>query len=156
MRGPICNFHGSWPLPSGLQNFCYKVTWESPLYVTCCFSLPIFNILLFFFFFILIMVCLGVVLWSYLRHRVSSWTWISVSFPELGKFSAIMSSNMLSESSSLSSLSGILAMWILVCMMLFQSCLKLSSFLFIFFFVFSFNDLHYSVFQLVDLFLCII
>ena len=79
------------------------------------------------------MVCLGVVLWSYLRHCVSSWTWISVSFPELGKFSATMSSNMLSEPFSLSSLSGIPVMWMLVCMMLFQRCLKLSSFLFILF-----------------------
>ena len=78
------------------------------------------------------MVCLGVVLWSYLRHCVSSWTWISVSFPKLGKFSAIMSSNILSETFSLSSLSGNPVMWMLVCMMLFQRCLKLS-FLFILF-----------------------
>ena len=65
--------------------------------------------------------------------RCSSWTWMSVSLPRLGKFSAIMSSNMFSAPPFLSFLSETPIMQVLVCLILSQRSLKLSSFLFIFF-----------------------
>ena len=76
-----------------------------PFYITCCFSLAAFNILsLSLIFVTLITMCLGVVLFGLILFGTLcvSWTWMSVSFPSLGTFSAIMSSNMFSAPFSLS------------------------------------------------------
>ena len=70
--------------------------WLSLAYVTNCFSLSAFNILSpSLVFALLITVCLdedlfGIILFGTL---CAAWTWMSVSFPRLGKFSVIISSN---------------------------------------------------------------
>uniref|UniRef100_A0A9L0SPR2 Uncharacterized protein n=1 Tax=Equus caballus TaxID=9796 RepID=A0A9L0SPR2_HORSE len=74
------------------------------LYVTCCFSLSAFKILsLSLILDILIIVCLGVGLFGFILFGTfcASWIKTSVSFPRLGKFSAIISPNKLSASFSL-------------------------------------------------------
>ena len=58
----------------------------------------------------------------------ASWIWISVSFPRLGKFSAIISSNKFSAAFSLSSLSGTPIILMLLCLMESLSSLSLFSF----------------------------
>ena len=54
---------------------------------------------------ILIIVCLGVFLLGFILPRTlcASWTWLTVSFPMFGKFSAIISADTCSGSFSLSS-----------------------------------------------------
>ena len=66
-----------------------------PLYVTCCFSLAALNILsLSLIFAILITVCLAVIFFGLI---LSGTRFLDlVAFPRLGKFSAVMSSDMLS------------------------------------------------------------
>ena len=67
-----------------------------PLYVTCCFFLAAFNILSLSLIFVTsTTVCLGVFLFGLILFGTlcNSCTWVSVSFPKLGKSSAIMSSN---------------------------------------------------------------
>ena len=56
-----------------------------------------------------------------------SWAWKSISPPRFWKFSAIMSSDMLSSPFHLSSLYGTSIMWILMHVMLYQRPLKMSS-----------------------------
>lgn len=60
----------------------------------------------------------------------ATWTWMSVSFPMVGKFLAMISSHMCSATSSLSFPSGTPLMRMLVCLM-FKRSLKRSSILFI-------------------------
>ena len=70
-----------------------------PLYVTCCFSLAAFNILSLFLVFVsLISMCLGVFLLGFILYGIlcASWTWLTVSFSMLGKFSTIISSKIFS------------------------------------------------------------
>jgi len=70
-----------------------------PLYVTCSFSLAAFNILSLCLISVsLINMCLdvfllGFILWGTL---CTSWTWLTISFPMLGKFSIIISSKIFS------------------------------------------------------------
>ena len=136
------------PLPSPMQ-FLPK----SPLFVTCCFSLAAFNIhSLALIFAILITVCLVVV---FLFGTLCSSTWMPISFPRLAKCSASMSSHMLSAPFSLSSPAGTPRIQMFLCLMWSQRSLKLI-FVYSFFFLFSFSDFHYSVFQLIESFLCII
>ena len=66
----------------------------------------------------------------------ASWTWVAVSFPMLGKFSTIISSNIFSCPFSLPSPSGTPIMRMLLRLMLSQRSHRLSSFLFFFFFLF--------------------
>ena len=76
-----------------------------PLYVICCFSLVAFNILSLSLIFVnLITVCLTVFLLGFILPRTlyASWTCLSISFPMLGKFSALISSNIFSGPFSLS------------------------------------------------------
>ena len=71
-----------------------------PSCVICCFSLAAFNILFFSLVFaILIIVCFGEFLFGLILYGnlSASQAWVTVSFPRLGKFSAIMSSNMFSS-----------------------------------------------------------
>ena len=67
----------------------------------------------------------------------ASWTWLTVSFLTLGKFSAITSSNIFSGPFSLSFPSGTSVIQILVHLMLSQRSLRLSSFYFILFSIYS-------------------
>ena len=122
----------------------------SSLYITYCFALATFNIpSLSLIFTLLTTVCLGVFFFGLTTFGTvcASWTWVSISFPRLGKFSTLRSSSIFSASFSLSPPSGTPIMWMLVCLMLFQRFLKWSSILFILFVVvFSFSDFYYSVF----------
>ena len=68
-----------------------------PLYVICHFSLVAFNILSLSLIFVsLITMCflLGFIL---LGTLCASWAWLTISFPMLGKFSAIISSSNFSQ-----------------------------------------------------------
>jgi len=65
-----------------------------PLYVICHFSLVAFNILSVSLIFVgLIFMCLSVFLLGFILPGTlcASWTWFTVSFPILGKVSAIIS-----------------------------------------------------------------
>ena len=98
--------------------------------------------------------CLDVVLLGLILFGTlcASWTWMSVSFPRLGKFSVIMSSNNV-LCPFLSSPSETFIIQMLVYFMLSLSSLKLSSFKkIIFFFLFGLSDFH-SLLQFADLFL---
>ena len=79
--------------------------------------------------------CLGVLLFGLILYGTlcPSWTWMTVSFSRLGKFSPVISSNMFSAPFYLSSPSGTPILWIFVHLILSQRALKLSSFLFILF-----------------------
>ena len=66
-----------------------------PLYVTCCFSLAVFNILSLCLVFVsLISMCLGMFLRGFILYGTlcASWTWFIISFSMLEKFSTIISS----------------------------------------------------------------
>ena len=69
------------------------------LCVICCFSLSAFNIYSLCLIFInLINVCLGVHHLGFILFGILwvSWTWVAISFPILGKVSAIISSSVFS------------------------------------------------------------
>ena len=105
-----------------------------PLYIICHFALVAFNLLsLSLIFLNLITVCLDV-------FSLNLSFWDSVYFLSLvdyllslafRKFSAISASNILSGPLSPSSPSGTPIKWMLMCLMLSQRSLRLSSFLFI-------------------------
>ena len=110
-----------------------------PLYVICHFSLAAFNnFSLSLIFAYLITLCLGVFLLGFILYgaRCTSWTWVGISFPRLGKFSTIISSNIFSGTFSLFSPSGTPIMQMLLRLMLSQRSLRLSSFLYILFSLF--------------------
>ena len=70
-----------------------------PLYVTCCFTLAAFNILSLCLVFVsLINMCLGMFLLGFLLYASlwASWTWLTIYFSMLGKFSTIISSKIFS------------------------------------------------------------
>uniref|UniRef100_A0A8C6BAV5 Uncharacterized protein n=1 Tax=Monodon monoceros TaxID=40151 RepID=A0A8C6BAV5_MONMO len=109
-----------------------------PVYVICHFSLVAFiNFSLYLIFVNLIAMCLHVFLLGFLLPGTlcASWTWVTISSPMLGKFLTIISSNIFSGPFSLSSPSGTPIMRML-CLMLSQESLRLSSFLFILFSLF--------------------
>ena len=110
-----------------------------PLYVICCFSLAAFNIFcLYLIFDSLINMCLGVFLFGFILYGTlcASWTWLTISFPMLGKFLIIISSNIFSDPFFSSSSSGTPIIQMLVCLMLSQRSLRLSSILFLLFSLF--------------------
>ena len=80
---------------------------EVPLCVICCFSLVALHILSVINFcqfdYYVSLFLLGFILPGTLWD---SWTWLTISFPMLGKFSAIIFSNIFSGTFSLSSPSG--------------------------------------------------
>ena len=100
-----------------------------PLNVFCRLSLVAFNILSLIFV-SLITMCLCVFLLGFILPGTlcASWTWLTIYFPMLRKFSAVTSSNIFSGPFSLSSTSGTSIMQILVHLMLSQRSLRLSSF----------------------------
>ena len=70
-----------------------------PLCVICCFSLAAFNICSLCLIFVnLINMCLGVFGLGFILFGTLwvSWSWVAISFPILGKFSAIISSSIFS------------------------------------------------------------
>ena len=79
-----------------------------PLCVICCFSLAAFNICSLCLIFVnLINMCLGVFHLGFILFGLwVSWTCVTISFPILGKFSAIISSSLFSWPFYLSSSSG--------------------------------------------------
>ena len=79
------------------------------LYVICWFSLAAFNSFsLYLIFDSLINMCLGMFLLGFILYGTlcSSWTWVGISFPMLGTFSTIISSNIFSVPCFFSSSSG--------------------------------------------------
>ena len=107
-----------------------------PLYVTCCFSLAAFNILSLCLVFVsLISMCLGMFLLGFILYGTlcASWTWLTISFSMLGKFSTIISSKVFSYTFFFSSFSGTHIIQMLVCLIVSQRSLRLSSVLFILF-----------------------
>ena len=78
--------------------------------------------------------CIGVFLLGFVVHWAlcASWIWVTISFPKLGKFLTIISSNIFSDPFFFPSF-GTLIIWILVQLMLSQRSLRLSSVLFILF-----------------------
>ena len=76
-----------------------------PLHVICCFSLVAFNIFSLYLIFVsLITVCLGVFLLASILPGAPcpSVTWVTVSFPMVGRFSTIISSYIFSDPFSFS------------------------------------------------------
>jgi len=76
----------------------------SSLYVPYCLTIATFNILsLSLIFTLLTTVCLGVFFFGLTPFGTlcASWTWVSISFPRLGKFSTLRSSSIFSASFSL-------------------------------------------------------
>ena len=101
-----------------------------PLYVTCCFSLAAFNILSFCLVFVsLISMCLGVFFLGFILYGnlYTSWTWLTISFSTLEKFSTIISSKFFSFP-LFSSSSGTPIIWMLVHLMLSQKVWDYSQF----------------------------
>ena len=123
-----------------------------PLCVICCFSLAAFNICSLCLIFVnLIDICLGVFHLVFILFRTLwvSWTWVAISFPILGKYSAIISSSLFSWPFFLS-FSGTPMIQMLGHFTLFQRSLRLSSFLLILFFFFPlcFIYFHHFIFYL--------
>ena len=105
------------------------------LCVTCCFSLAAFNILSLCLIFVhLISMCLGMFFFGFILYWTlcASWTWLTISFPRLGKFSTMISSKMFLYACFFCSSSGTRIIWMLVCLIS-KSSLRLSWFLYILF-----------------------
>jgi len=106
-----------------------------PLCVICCFSLTAFNICSLWLIFVnLINMCLEVFRLGFILFVTLwvSWSWVTISFPILRRFSIIISSSIFSWPLFLSS-SGIPMIWMLGHLTLSQRSLSLSSFLLILF-----------------------
>ena len=104
-----------------------------PLCVICCFSLA-FNICSLCLILVnLINMCLGVFRLGFILFGtlLVSWTWVTISFPLLGKLSTIISSSIFSWPFFSSSSFGIPIIRMLGCLTLSQRSLRLSSFLLI-------------------------
>ena len=123
-----------------------------PLCVICCFSFAAFNICFLCLIFInLINMCLVMFHLRFILFGTLwvSWICVTISFPILGKFSAIISSSIFSWPFFLSSSSGTPMIRMLGCLTLSQRSLRLCSFLLILFsFYLSFTYFHHSIFHL--------
>ena len=100
-------------------------------YFTCWSSLAAFNIISLCSVFVsLISLCFGMFLLGFILYGsfCSSWTWLTISFSTLGKFSTIISSKIFSYPFFYSSSSGTPITRMLVCLILSQRSLRLSSF----------------------------
>ena len=107
-----------------------------PLCVICCFSHAAFNICSLCLISVnLINMCLGVFCLGFILFGTLwvSWTWMTICFHILGKFSTIITSSIFSWSFFLSSSSGTPMIRMLGCLALSQRSLRLSSFLLIHF-----------------------
>ena len=122
-----------------------------PLCVICCFPLAAFNICSLYLIFVnLINMCLEVFCLEFILFGTLwvSWTWVTISFHILGKFSSIISSSIFSWSFFLSSSSGTPMIQMLGCLTLSQRPVRLSSFNSFFFFPLCFIYFHHSIFCL--------
>ena len=127
------------PFPSGWKSFyrnisCYP--YGNPLVCYFFFPLAAFNISsLCLNFLNLINVCCGVFHLGFILFLTLwvSWTWLTISFPILGKFSTISYLSIFSQPFFLSSSSGTPMIPMLGCLTLSQRSLRLSSFLYILF-----------------------
>ena len=129
-----------------------------PLCVICCFFLAAFSICYLCLIFVnLINMCLGVFCLRFILFGTLwvSWTWVTISFPILGKFSTIISPSILSWSFFLSSSSGTPMIQMLGHLTLSQKSLRLSSFL-SFFFPLCFIYFHHYIFHLMYPLFCLI
>ena len=101
-------------------------------YVIWCFSIAVNIFSLYSIFAGLINMCLGmfVLMFTLYWTYCISQTWVTISFPRLGKFPAIIYPTIFSGTFSFSS-SETPIIWVWMCLMLSQRSLKLSSFLFI-------------------------
>ena len=125
-----------------------------PLYVIYCFSLAAFNILSLCLVFVsLIIMCLGMFRLGFILYGTlwASWTWLTISFSMLGKFSTIISLKF-SHTLFFSTSSGTSIILMLVCLILSQMSLRLSSVLCMFFYLILLfkSCLHHFIFQLTD------
>ena len=105
----------------------------------CCWFFSLcFQYSLSLIFVILITKCLDIFLFELILcgTHCASLSWVTISFPKLQKFLAIMPPNMFSVTFSLFSPSGAPKMWILVYLILSQRSFKLCSLLFIYLFIF--------------------
>ena len=106
-----------------------------PFYVTYCLSFAAFNILSFCLVFVsLICKCFAMFLLGFILYGTlyTSWTWLTIYFSMLGKFSTIISSKISSNPFFLSSSFGTSIIQMLLHLILSQRSLKLSSVFFIF------------------------
>ena len=100
---------------------------------------------------------LGVFLLEFILYVTlcASWTWLTISFSMLGKFSTIISSKIFSYPFFFSSSSGTPITQMLMRLILSQTSLRLSSVLFILFTLFcSGNYFQHFIFQLIDSLFC--
>ena len=114
-----------------------------PLYITCCFSLAAFHILSLCLVFVsLISMCLGIFLLGFILYRTlcASWTWLTIFFSILGKFSTIISSKIFSYPFFFSSYSVTPIIRMLVCLIWSQRSLRQSSVLCILFTLFCSSE----------------
>ena len=114
-----------------------------PLYFTCCFSLAAYNILSLCLVFVsLISMCFGMFLLGFILYGTlcASWTWLTISFSVLGRFSIIISSKIFSYAFFFSSYSETLIIQMLVNLILSQRSLRLSSVPFILFSLFCSSE----------------
>ena len=120
-----------------------------PLYVICCFSLAAFNILSSYLVFVsLISMCLGMFLLRFILYGMlyASWTWLTIFFSMLGKFSTIISSKIFSYHFLFSS-SGTPISQMLVHLISYQRFLRLSLALFILFTLFCSSEVISTIFS---------
>ena len=91
----------------------------------------------------LISMCLGGFLLGFILYGTlcASWTWLTISFSMVEKFSTIISSKVFSYPFFFSSSSGTPIIWMLVHLILSQKSLRLSSVLFILFTLFCSSGL---------------
>lgn len=146
------------PLPSGLQSFCWKVSWQSyrsfPYMHRVVSALLLLMFYLSSFFAILISMFLRVDLSGLILFEIfrASWTWMCVSSPSLGKFSVTMTSNKFSALA----LSFPFGTRMLIMLQVVQE-VSYTHFLKLFFpFSVQLGDFHYSVFLFTNPVLCII
>ena len=131
----------------GVSLVCYLLLFP------CCFNI----LSLCLVFVSLISMCVGVFLLEFILYGTlcTYWTWLIISFSMLGKFSTIISSKLFSYPFFFSYSSGTPIIWMLVCLILSQRSLRLSSVLFILFTLFcSWSYFHRFIFQLTDSFFC--
>ena len=154
---PFQHFKYLLPLPSDLQNFCWKLRpYGFPFYVILIFLLlPIKLSLQILQFQLWSILGGGCILDSSLCTLHAPWTWISVSFFKLRKFIAIWLSNIFLAFFSLSfpSISPIMQMLLLL--MLNHRSLKLSSFKGFPFSLVWLGDFYYCIFQIPYVLFCI-
>ena len=144
------------------KNHCFDYMQKSanglmgiPLCVICCFSLVALNVFSLSLIFVSsINMCLSMFLLGFILYGTlcKPWTWVSFSFPKLGKFLSIISSNIFSGPFSLLLLLGPAIMQMLLHLMLSQRSLWLSLISTFLFILFCSSDFYHSVFQLTYLF----